>query len=199
MPREIKSPGSKLGILIPGLGAVSTTFIAGVDSIRRGLTKPFGSICQMQTIRLGKRTESKTPLIKDFVPLASLDDLMFGAWDIFSDNGYEAALKAKVLNAQDLQSSSELLQSISPMKAVFDKKYVKNLDGSHIKTGKTKWDLAQQLIEDINEFRAKNNTSRNIMIWCASTEVFLQESDVHQSIATFENGLKKIIMTFHQV
>jgi myo-inositol-1-phosphate synthase len=191
MPREIKNPGSKLGILIPGLGAISTTFIAGVHSIRCGLTKPVGSITQMQTIRLGKRTEGKTPLIKDFVPLTSLDDLVFGAWDIFRDNGYEAAKKAKVLNAQDLRSSSEFLQSIRPMKAVFDKKYVKNLDGNHIKTGKTKWELAQQLTEDINEFRTENRTYRNIMIWCASTEVFLRESDVHQSIEIFEKALKE--------
>ncbi len=186
----MEKPVGKLGILIPGMGAVASTFIAGVDAIKRDLAKPIGSMTQMGTIRLGKRTENRTPAIKDFVPLAPLDSLVFGAWDVFPDDSYEAARNAKVLNADDLENARFILQNVKPMKAVFDKNYVKNLDGGHVKTGKTKWDLAQQLMEDIAFFRSQNNTAREVMIWCASTEIFIKESSVHQTIESFEKGLK---------
>jgi myo-inositol-1-phosphate synthase len=182
---------SKLGVLIPGLGAVGTTFIAGVDAIRNGRSKPYGSLTQMATIRLGKRTEDKSPLIKDFVPLASLDDLVFGGWDIFSDDGYEAAKKAQVLQQQDLDAARDFLKGIKPMQAVFDRQYVKKLDGNHIKSANSKWDLAQQLKEDILLFRDRNKTTREVMIWCASTEIYIKESNVHSSLAAFEKGLRE--------
>ena len=145
---EIKPAEGKLGIMLPGLGAVSTTFIAGVLRIRKGLSKPYGSVSQMQTIRLGRRDEGKTPLIKDFVPLADLKDIEFAAWDIFEDNAYEAAKKAGVLSAGDLEEVRDEMESIRPMKAVFDQNYVKNLEGTHVKQG-TKFERAQQLREDI--------------------------------------------------
>jgi myo-inositol-1-phosphate synthase len=182
--------GSKVGVLIPGLGAVATTFIAGVDAIRKGRCRPLGSVSQMSTIRLGKRTDNRSPRIKDFVPLASLDDLVFTAWDIFSDDGFEAAKNAQVLNIKDLEDAKDLLASIKPMPAVFDKQYVKKLDGHHVKSGKSKWDLAQQLVEDIEQFRQSNKTDRNIMIWCGSTEIYLETNEVHKSIDAFEDGLK---------
>ena len=191
MEKELTKPDSKLGVLIPGLGAVATTFIAGVESVRRGSSKPFGSLTQTGTIRLGKRTEGRSPFIRDFVPLASLDDLVFGAWDIFPDDAFEAARKANVLNARDLEAGRDILQTIRPMKAVFDRKYVKKLNGSHVKTGRTKWELAQLLMKDIADFRRNNNTMREIMIWCASTEVFVQESSVHETLESFEKGLRE--------
>jgi myo-inositol-1-phosphate synthase len=181
----------KLGVLIPGLGAVSTTFIAGVDAIRHGRHKPFGSLTQMATIRLGKRTEGKSPFIRDFIPLASLNDLVFGAWDIFPDDAYESAKKAQVLQKHDLEDGYDFLKSIKPMPGVFDKNYVKKLDGHYIKDGKSKWDLAQQLKEDIQNFREQNRTIREVMIWCASTEIYIKESQVHRSIEDFEKGLKE--------
>lgn len=181
----------KLGVLIPGLGAVGTTFIAGVDAIRHGRHKPFGSLTQMGTIRLGKRTESKSPFIRDFIPLASLEDIVFGAWDIFPDDAYESAKKAQVLQKQDLEDGYDFLTSIKPMRGVFDRKYVKKLDGHYIKSGKSKWDLAQQLKEDIQSFREQNRTDREVMIWCASTEIYIKESEVHRSIENFEKGLKE--------
>ena len=181
---------SKLGVLISGLGAVATTFIAGVDAIRNGRSMPIGSLTQMSTIRLGKRTEHKSPRIKDFVPLVSLSDLVFGAWDIFPDDGFEAAKKAQVLNSNDLENAKEFLKSIKPMPAVFDRQYVKKLDGKHVKSAKTKWDLAQKLMEDIAGFRQKNGTDRNVMIWCGSTEIYLQSDKVHDSIESFNEGLK---------
>jgi len=181
----------KLGVLIPGLGAVGTTFIAGVDAIRHGRHKPVGSLTQMGTIRLGKRTESKSPFIRDFIPLASLEDIVFGAWDIFPDDAYESAKKAQVLQKQDLEDGYDFLTSIKPMRGVFDRKYVKKLDGHYIKSGKSKWDLAQQLKEDIQSFREQNRTDREVMIWCASTEIYIKESEVHRSIENFEKGLKE--------
>lgn len=187
---EIQEPKGKLGVLIPGLGAVATTFIAGVINIRRGLAKPIGSLTQMGTIRLGKRTDNRAPMIKDFVPLAGLDDLVFGGWDIFEDSVYAAAVNAGVLQKEHLDPIKDELDNIKPMKAVFDKNYVKKLDGTHIKTGATKMDLAEQLREDIRSFKKENNVERLVMIWCASTEVFMKETGVHASLASFEQGLR---------
>ena len=187
---KIGSPEGKLGILIPGLGAVSTTFIAGVDAIIKGRTAPFGSLTQMATIRLGKRTDNRTPKIKDFVPLARLEDLVFGAWDLFPDNGYESALNAQVLSPEDLEAARPALEAVKPMKAVFDRRYVKKLDGPHVKSGANKMELAEQLIEDIERFRKLNQTSREVMIWAASTEIYIEASDVHSSLEKFEAGLR---------
>ncbi|MBU0530486.1 MAG: inositol-3-phosphate synthase [Candidatus Aenigmatarchaeota archaeon] len=186
---EIKPAEGKLGVMLVGLGAVSTTFIAGVEMIRKGCSLPYGSVSQMQTIRLGRRDENRTPLIKDFVPLADLKDLEFAAWDIFEDDAYQAAKKAKVLSEKDLEAVKQELENIMPMKGVFDQNYVKNLDGSHIKQAETKYELAEQLREDIRGFKEK--TSRTVMIWCASTEVYKEKHDVHETIESFEKGLKE--------
>jgi myo-inositol-1-phosphate synthase len=192
---EIKSkptkPTGKLGILIPGMGAVATTFVAGVESIRQNLAKPLGSLTQMGTIRLGKRTENRVPAIKDFVPLAELDDLVFGGWDIFEDNMYDASLKAGVLHRESIDQIKPFLESISPMKAVFDQKYVKKLSGDWIKKGKSWYELAEQLKEDILDFKEKNGCDRLVMVWCASTEIFMKPSAVHNDLASFEKGLKE--------
>ena len=190
-PASIKPASGKLGVLLPGLGAVSTTFIAGVAAIRKGLSLPIGSLTQMGTIRVGKRTDSKSPKIKDFIPLSALEDLVFGGWDIFEDDCLAAAKKAGVLESELLNSIGDDLAAVKPMKAVFSKDYVKRLDGTWVKTGKTKWDLAQQLIEDIATFKEANGCDRMVMIWCGSTEVFLEQTDVHQTVAAFEAGLKK--------
>lgn len=180
----------KLGVLLPGLGAVSTTFIAGVLAIKKGIAKPIGSLTQMGTARLGKRTEHKVPLIKDLVHLAKLDDLVFGGWDIFEEDCYQSALNAGVLKKDLLDEVREGLEKITPWKAVFSKDYVKNIDGPNVKEGKTKYDLAQSLIEDIHRFEEENNVKRSVMVWCASTEVFIEESEVHRDIESFEEGLK---------
>ena len=186
---DIAPAEGKLGILLVGLGAVSTTLVAGVEAIKRGISKPIGSLTQMGTIRLGKRTDARVPKIKDFVPLASLDDIVFGAWDIFSDNAFEAAMNAGVLEKDLLNQVSEQLASLKPMPAVFEQNYVKRLHGENIKTGKTKMELAEQLIEDIARFRSENGCDRLVMVWAASTEIFLEETDVHRSIEAFEKGL----------
>lgn len=186
---NIAKPKGKLGVLLVGLGAVSTTFIAGVYAIKKGLAKPFGSLTQMGTIRLGKRTEKKSPLIKKFVRLARLNDLVFGAWDIFKDNAYQAALKAGVLEKDLIEKVRPELERIGPMTAVFDQYYVKKLKGENIKKGKTKMDLANQLIADIENFKKYNKLDRLLVIWCASTEIYMKESSVHKSIKNFENGL----------
>jgi myo-inositol-1-phosphate synthase len=186
---QIAEPTGKLGVLIPGLGAVGTTFIAGVLNIRRGLAAPIGSLTQMATIRLGKRTEGRSPLIKEFVPLASLDDLVFGAWDIFEDNAYEAAKAAAVLDDKDLDSVRDELEAIKPMQAVFDREYVKRLDGRHVKTGATKMELAEQLRQDIRDFKAAHDVARLVMIWCGSTEIFLERGATHATLEAFEQGL----------
>ncbi len=190
MPKiKISKAQGKLGILLPGLGAVSTTFIAGVLlSRKKGLT-PIGSLTQMQTIRLGKRNEKESPLIKDFVPLASMSDLEFAAWDILPDNAYEAALNAGVLTKEHINQVKDELQEIKPMKAVFDKAFVKNIDGPNIKKGKNKLELANQLREDIRAFKKQKNLSRMVMIWCASTEVYSEPQQVHSSVKSFEKGL----------
>src|SRR5271170_4315862 len=189
-PISVAPPKGKLGILTPGMGAVGTTFMAGVELVRRKESVPVGSLTQMGTIRLGKRTDNRVPKIKDFVPLADLDDLVFGGWDVYPDNAYEAASKAGVLDAKDLAKAQKFLKNIRPMKAAFDQTYVKNLHGSNIKKGKTKFDLAQQLREDIRDFKKKNKLDRLVMVWCASTEVFLKAEDVHKDLASFEAGMK---------
>jgi myo-inositol-1-phosphate synthase len=186
---EVAPAEGKLGILLVGLGAVSTTFVAGVEAIKRDLAKPIGSLTQMGTIRLGKRTDGRSPKIKDFVPLATLDDIVFGAWDIFPDNAFDAAMKSGVLEKDLLNQVSEQLASLKPMPAVFEQNYVKRLHGENVKTGKTKMELAEQLIEDIARFKSENGCDRLVMIWAASTEIFLEASEVHNSIEAFEKGL----------
>lgn len=188
---KIAKPGGKLGILVPGMGAVATTFIASVEAVRRGLALPIGSLTQMGTIRLGKRTEKRTPRIKDFVPLASLDDLVFAGWDVFPDTCYEAAIKAGVLERSLLDSVKDFLEEIRPMPAVFEQKFVKNLHGPNVKKGKTKLDLAEQVMDDIRRFKEATGASRLVMIWCGSTEVFLKPSAIHQSLSAFEKGLRQ--------
>jgi len=188
---KIAPAEGKLGILIPGMGAVTTTFIAGVEAIRRGLAKPIGSVTQLATIRLGKRTDNRSPLIKDFVPLASLDDLAFGAWDIFEDNCFEAADRAGVLEKSLLEQLREPLSAIRPMKAVFDQEYVKRIIGPNVKDKGSKMDKAEMLMEDIRNFRETSGASRLAMIWCGSTEVFHRAAAVHQTLKDFECGLTK--------
>ncbi len=189
---NIASPEGKLGVLIPGIGgAVSTTFIVGVESVNKGVGEPIGSLTQMGTIRLGKRTEGKSPKIKELFPLANCKNLVFGGWDIFPENCNKAAIKAGVLNPSTLTEVEKETSLISPMKAVFNKQYVKNLSGSHIKKGKTKMDLARQLIEDIARFKKENGLKRAVMVWCGSTETYIQPKAVHSTVAKFEQGLKK--------
>jgi myo-inositol-1-phosphate synthase len=188
-PSEIAPPKGKLGIMLVGLGAVSTTFIAGVMAVRKGIARPIGSLTQMGTIRLGKRTEGRTPLIKDLVPLASLDDIVFGGWDIFEDNCFEAATTAGVLEPGLIAQIKAELEAIKPMSAVFDRRYVKRLDGPNVKKGPNKMDLAEQVRADIRRFKTDNNLDRLVMIWCGSTEIYMTESDVHQTIEAFEKAL----------
>jgi myo-inositol-1-phosphate synthase len=186
---EIAPAEGKLGVLLVGLGAVSTTLVAGVEAVKRGISAPVGSLTQMGTIRLGKRTDERAPLIKDFVPLASLDDIVFGAWDIFHDSAYDAAMNAGVLDKDLLNQLSEPLSSLKPMAAVFEQNYVKRITGENVKTGKNKMDLAEQLIADIAKFKSDNNCSRLVMVWCASTEIYIEESEIHQSIASLEKAM----------
>jgi len=188
---HIDEAKGKLGVLLVGMGAVSTTFIAGVEAIRRKMAQPIGSLAEMGTIRLGKRTEGRSPKIKEFVPLANLDDLVFGAWDLFEDNCYEAALHCGVLEKSMLETLRPQLEKIRPMAAVFDQHYVKRLNGTNIKQGKNKRDLAEQLINDIKEFSVKNDCSRLVMVWCASTEIFMKLSPVHENIEVFEKALEE--------
>jgi myo-inositol-1-phosphate synthase len=180
----------KLGILLVGLGAVSTTTIAGIMAIRKGLSKPIGALTQMGTIRLGKRTENRAPTIQEFVPLAKLDDIVFGGWDIFDDNCYEAAKTAGVLEPALLEQIKDELAAIKPWPAVFDRQYVKRLDGPNVKKGKNKKDLANQVIDDIRKFKAQHKLDRLVMVWCGSTEVFMTEAPCHESMAAFEKGLE---------
>jgi len=190
MTINIKQPEGKLGILLPGMGAVATTFIAGVYAVNKGISKPIGSTTQMGTIRIGKRTDNNTPLIKDFIPLADIKNIAFGGWDLFNDNVYQSAVNAGVLDRYTLEQLKPELEAIKPMKAVFDKKYVTKLDGPNVKTGATKMDLAEQLRQDIRDFKAKNNCDRLVMVWCGSTEIYIQESAVHQTIESLENGMR---------
>jgi len=188
---EIKPADGKLGVLTPGMGAVASTFVAGVYAVRKGSGSPIGSLSQMGTIRLGKRTDKRVPLIKDFVPLYHLDDLVFGGWDIFEDDMYAAAVNAGVLDKTVLDGIKSELANVKPMPAVFDQKYVKRLSGTHVKQGQTKMDLAEQLRQDIQSFKAEHKLSRLVMIWCASTEAYIEPSPVHLSLPAFENGLKE--------
>lgn len=189
MKVEIEKPEGKLGILLPGIGAVATTFIAGVLAVRKGIGTPIGSYTQMASIRVGKRTEGRNPKIKEFVPLTALNDIVFGGWDIYEDNAYEAAMNAGVLDRPLLQELKKEMSAIVPMKAVFDKNYVHNLHGTNIKKAPSKMDLALELMNDIREFKEKNKCSRLVMVWCASTEVYQEENKVHKTLSAFEDAL----------
>ena len=188
-PVDIAPARGKLGVLLVGLGAVSTTTIAGVLAIRKGISKPIGSLTQMGTIRLGKRTEGRSPKINEVVPLTPLDDIVFGGWDIFNDNCYEAARHAGVLEEKLLDQIKDELAAIKPMPAVFDRHYVKRLDGPNVKRGKNKKDLADQLIADIRNFKKANNCDRLVVVWAGSTEIFTTEAPCHKSLAALEKGL----------
>ncbi len=187
---EIRSPEGKLGVLLPGFGAVATTLVAGVEGARQGIAKPFGSLTQMATIRLGKRTDNRTPLIKDFVPLAELDQLVFGTWDPIPDNGYQSAMNAGVLRPHHLEPIRGFLEGIEPMPAVFDPAYVKKLDGPNKKTAANKRELAEAIREDIRKFKAENGCDRLVMVWCGSTEVFLRPGPTHESLEAFEAAME---------
>ena len=189
--RPIAPAEGKLGILLPGMGAVATTFMAGVEAIRKGLSKPVGSLTQMGTVRLGKRTDNRSPRIDELVPIAKLDDVVFGGWDIYTDNAYEAARNAGVLHNEHLQALKGFLETIKPWPAVFDPVYVKKLHGENVKKGKNKRDLADQVIADIQDFKKKNGLRRLVMVWCGSTEVYREASDVHSTIEKFERGLEE--------
>jgi len=188
---QIEPAKGKLGVMIPGMGAVATTFVAGVEAIRKGLAKPIGSLTQMGTIRLGKRTDARSPKVKDFVPLARLDDLVFTGWDIFTDDMYASARNAGVIERDLLDQIKPFLQSIKPRRAVFDRNYVRKLDGPNVKRGKNKMDLAEQVRADIREFKKSSGAARFIMIWCGSTEIFLRPGPVHASLKAFEKGLSQ--------
>ncbi|HSN99372.1 MAG TPA: inositol-3-phosphate synthase [Candidatus Nanopelagicales bacterium] len=188
-PKQIKKPEGKLGILLPGLGAVATTTIAGAMLARKGAAQPIGSLTQMGTIRLGKRTDNRAPKIKDFLPLAGLDQLAFGGWDIFPEDAYESALHAEVLERRHVDAVKEELSLIRPMPGVFYPEYVKRLHGTHVKTGATKADMVEQVRQDIRNFKKDNGCTRAVAVWCGSTEVYIEPSEVHQSVASFERGL----------
>src|SRR5437016_14032560 len=181
----------KLGVMIPGMGAVATTFMAGVEAVRKGIALPIGSLTQMGTIRLGKRTDARSPKIKDFVTMADIKDLVFTGWVIFEDDAYESAIHAGVLEKELLGKIKPFLKSIKPRNAVFVRNYVKRLDGKHVKKGRNKMDLAEQLRADIRDFQKKSRADRLVMIWCGSTEIFLKQSEVHSSVEAFERGLRK--------
>ncbi|MFQ5601181.1 MAG: inositol-3-phosphate synthase [Candidatus Krumholzibacteriia bacterium] len=187
---QIAPAEGRLGVLMPGLGAVATTFIAGVAAVRRGISQPIGSLTQMGTIRLGKRSDRRTPLLKDFVPLAGINDLVFGGWDIFPDDTYRAALQAGVLERSLLDQVRDDLEAVRPMPAVFDRGFVRRLDGSHVKKAPDKMQLAEQLMRDIDEFKTRRDLSRLVMVWCGSTEVYIEPGPVHQDLRSFENGLR---------
>lgn len=188
-PPAIEDAAGRLGVLLVGLGAVSTTFIAGVEAIKKGLAEPIGSLTQMGTIRLGKRTDNRVPRIREFVPLVPLSDLVFGAWDIFEEDAYESALHAGVLERDLVNQLKPELQSVKPMKGVFDQRYVKRLNGTHVKQGANKMQLAEQLIADIETFKRVNECDRLVMIWCASTEIFMQSGEAHKDLKSFERAL----------
>jgi len=189
---EVKDAKGKLGILVVGVGgAVSSTFITGTLGVRKGLSIPIGSLTQLATIRLGKRNENRFPKIKDVVPLADLNDLVFGGWDIFSENIYDASLHAEVLKKEDIEGVKDELQAIRPMTAVFDQDFVKRLHGTHVKKGATRWDLTEQVREDIRTFKKENNCDRIVVMWAASTEVYIPMSDEHKSLASLEKAMKE--------
>ncbi|HEU6450606.1 MAG TPA: inositol-3-phosphate synthase [Gemmatimonadaceae bacterium] len=181
----------RLGVLTPGLGAVATTFMAGTESVRRGLSEPIGSLSQLATIRLGKRTDKRSPLIKDFVPLASLDDLVFGAWDPIPDDALTAARKAGVLEERHIEPIADFLKGIVPMPAVFDNHYVTRIHGTHVKHGKTKRDLAEQLRDDIRNFKSENKLDRVVAVWCGSTEIFIKPGPQHATVEQFEKAMER--------
>jgi myo-inositol-1-phosphate synthase len=186
---EIAPATGKLGVLLVGLGAVSTTFVAGVEAIRKGIAKPIGSLTQMGTIRLGRRTDNRVPKINEFVPLTALEDVVFGAWDIFADSAYEAALHAGVLEKSLIEELREQLDSLKPMPAVFNQNYVKRLHGTNVKTGKNKMELAEQLIADMARFKEEKGCDRLVIVWAASTEIFLEQSEIHQTLEAFEKAM----------
>lgn len=186
---EIAPAQGKLGILLVGLGAVSTTLVAGVEAIKKGKEKAFGSLTQMGSIRLGKRTDNRNPLIKDFVPLADLNDVVFGAWDIFEDSAYDAALHAGVLEKSLVEDLREQLESLKPMSAVFSPNYVKRLNGTNVKTGKNKMELAEQLMADMARFKEEKGCDRLVIVWAASTEIFLEPTDIHETVEAFEKAM----------
>jgi myo-inositol-1-phosphate synthase len=188
--RKVEPATGKLGILTVGLGAVATTFMAGVESVRRNIGKPFGSVTQMGRIRLGKRTDNRNPLIKEFVPLADLNDIVFGAWDIFTDNAYEAAIKAGVLKKDLLDQIKPFLTAVTPMKAAFDRNYVKKLDGTHVKRASNKMELAEAIMDDIKKFKDTNKCQRMVVVWCASTEIFMKAGPTHENLAKFEAAMR---------
>jgi myo-inositol-1-phosphate synthase len=189
-PAKIAPAKGKLGVLLPGMGAVSTTFMAGVELVRKGKSNPVGSLTQMGTIRLGKRTDGRSPRINEFVPLSGLDDLVFAGWDIYKDNAFQSASNAGVLSPQDLEKTKPFLSTINPMKAAFDHEYVKKLDGPNIKKGKNKYELALQIKEDIANFKKTSKVSRLVTCWCGSTEIFLKQEDVHSTPAKFVEAMK---------
>lgn len=191
LAKRIEPPQGKLGVLLPGLGAVSTTFMAGIHLIKKGLAKPYGSLTQMQKIRLGKRTHPSFPLIKDLVPLAKMENFVFGGWDIFKENSYHTAIRSGVLPPELLNRVRRDLEMIRPFPAVFHQDYVKKLNGPNVKKAKTKMGLAEMLIDDIQRFKTKHHLKRAVMVWCGSTEIFLKPKNVHQSLGMFEKGLKK--------
>ncbi len=188
--RTIAPAEGRLGVLLPGMGAVATTFIAGVEAIRKGLSRPIGSLTQMGTVRLGKRTDGRNPRIAELVPLTRLEDVVFGGWDIYEDDAYVAARKAGVLNHEHLDALKPFLQSVRPWPAVFDPAYVKKLRGESVKKGKNKRDLAEQVTADILRFKKENNLSRLVMVWCGSTEIYKQAGEVHSSPDKLERGLE---------
>ncbi|MBZ0266714.1 inositol-3-phosphate synthase [bacterium] len=189
MSVNIQPGEGKLGVLLPGLGAVATTFVAGVEAVKAGLGKPIGSLTQMGTIRLGQRTEDRTPKINEFVPLTGLDDLVFGAWDCFDENAYDAAKRSGVLDKDLLNELREPLEALRPWPAVFDQRYVKKLHGTHVKDGESWMDKARQVMDDIERFKKFHGLTRTVMVWCASTEIFLKQKPVHETIEAFELGL----------
>jgi myo-inositol-1-phosphate synthase len=189
---EVRSSEGKLGVLLPGFGAVATTLVAGVEAVRRGMASPVGSLTQMQTIRLGKRNDDRTPLIRDFVDLVPLDRLVFGAWDPIADDGYQSAINAGVLDRHEhLDPIKDFLSSIKPMPAVFDPEYVKKLNGPNVKTGANKRDLAEQLRADIRRFKEENDCARLVMVWCGSTEIFLRPGPQHETLEAFEKAMEE--------
>ena len=190
-PDSIAPPSGKLGILMPGMGAVATTFIAGVEAIKAGIGQPIGSLTQMGTIRLGKRTDNRSLLIKDFVPLADLDSLVFGGWDVFPDDAYDSAVHAGVLDKDLLSQIKDQLQKVKPMPAVFDRNYVRRLEGSNVKSAKSKWDAVLEVREDIQRFKADNGVERLVMIWCGSTEIYIEHHEVHDTIESLEKALRE--------
>jgi myo-inositol-1-phosphate synthase len=188
--RDIAPAAGRLGVLLPGFGAVATTFVAGVEAVRRGMALPIGSLTQLSHIRLGKRTEDRNPMIHEFAPIAQLDQLVFGSWDPIPDDGYETAVKAGVLDRSHTEPLRDFLSAISPMPAVFDRNYVRNIDGINVKKGANRYELGEQLREDIRNFRTKNACDRLVMVWCGSTEVFMKPGAAHQSVAAFEKAMK---------